>query len=774
MEEYSLLGKRVPRIDGKAKASGQAKYASDLEKPGMLWGRTKRSPYPHARILNMDCSKAERLPGVKAIVTSKDPEFARFTWGFGLPGCPKDERPLAVDKVLFVGEPVAAVAAIDEEIAQEAVDLIDVEYEELPAVTDFERARDEGAPQLHEGFKNNVSYTFTMDYGDVEKAFRESDHIREDTFKTFRTRHGFIEPHCALAYWDDASGVLTLEASKQSPYFTYRLIAACFRLPLHKMRLIQPYIGGGFGGKNDCFALDYHACLLAKKTGKPVKIAYSLEESYSCCWRKHTMTIKMKTGVKKDGTLMGIDCHLLADGGAFSAIGPLTMYLSGAFMTIPYKLPNIRHEAVRVFTNYVTSVAMQGHGTDHTRHAAELQLDMIAEDLGIDPVDIRLRNAIPNSPYKTVNGIELATCGLTETIERAAEEIGWKEKKNEKKSGTIRRGVGFGCAGYITGARLASRDASSATLRIHEDGTVSLNTGAQDAGQGSDTLMCQIVAEELGISVKEVQLNRIDTAHTPIDLCTAGSRVTFLAGHATRNAVLDVKRQLQEFGGKMWEANPEDIVFKDHQVYVEGSPDKGVPYRDFIRMACYGDEPMELLGRGYQAFNLPKVDIAHGSGKPCHNCSFATVAAEVEVDAETGKVKVIKTVASQDYGKVLNLLALEGQSDQQVSHAIGMALSEDIELKDGRILNPTLEKFRMPRASDVPMNITIPVETNDPYGPYGAKEGSESIQTAATPAIINAIHNATGVWIQELPATPDKILAALKAKRQGKVQVSLS
>lgn len=765
MEEYSIFGKRVPRIDGKAKATGQAKYASDLEKPDMLWGRTKRSPYPHARILNIDCSKAERVPGVKAIVTSKDPEFARFQWGFGLPGCPKDERPLAVDKVLFVGEPVAAVAAIDEDIAQEAVDLIEVEYEELPAVTDYERAMDPDAPQLHEGFPRNVSYTFKMDYGDVEKAFRESDHIREDTFKTFRVRHGFIEPHCALAYWDQSNGVLNLEASKQSPYFSYRLLAACFGLPLNKMRLIQPYIGAGFGGKNDCFALDFHACLLSKKTGKPVKIAYCLEESYSSCWRKHTMTVHMKTGVKKDGTLMGIDCHLLADGGAFSAIGPLTMYLSGAFMTLPYKLPSIRHEAVRVFTNYVTSVAMQGHGTDHTRYAAELQMDMIADDLGIDPVDIRLKNAIPNGPYKAVNGLDLATCGLAETIEKAAEEIQWKEKKKTKKDGIKRRGVGIGCAAYISGARLASRDASSATLRIHEDGTVNLNTGAQDAGQGSDTLMCQIVAEELGISVEDVHLTRIDTAHTPIDLCTAGSRVTFLAGHATRNAVLDVKRQLQEFGSKMWGVKPEDIVFRDYMVYAKGFTEKSVPYKNFIRLACYGDEPMELLGRGYKAFNLPKVQIQDGSGKPCHSYSFATVAAEVEVDMETGKVDVIKTVASQDYGKVLNLLAVEGQSDQQLSHGIGMALTENIEMKDGRILNPTLEDYRMPRASDVPMNTTIPVETNDPYGPYGAKEGSESIQTAATPAIINAIHNATGVWVQELPATPDKIIKALKSKK---------
>ena len=766
MPEYSVLGKRLPRVDAKDKVTGQGKYANDLVMPNMLWGKIKRSPFPHARILNIDTSKAERLPGVKGVITGKDPEFA-FKWGFGLPGCPDDETAIAVDKVRFIGEPVAAIAAMDEDLAEGALSLIEVEYEELPPVFDYEHAMDESMPLVHEDKKNNISYRFTMDYGDVEKAFKESDYVREDRFRTFRVRHAMIEPHAALAYWDPYSGSLTLQASKQSPYFTYRLLGAFFRLPLNKVRLIQPYVGGGFGGKNAPYPLDFYAPLLSKKTGKPVKIVYSQEEVFTTCWRKHTMRVDIKTGVKKDGTLMGIEAHTLADGGAFSAIGPITMWLTGTFLTMPYKLPNLKYEAIRVYTNYPAAVALQGHGVDHTRYVADVQLDMIAEDLGLDPVEIRLKNAIPAKNYETINGIKVLTSGIKECTEKVAEAIHWKERKKEsKKEGVIRRGVGFGCGLFITGARLASRDADSASIRVHEDGSVSLMTGVQDVGQGSDTLFAQIVAEELGLGLEDIRVARIDSAVSPIGFCTASSRCTFVTGHATRNAALDVKKQLQEYGSRLWEANPEDIEFKNKKVFVKGTPDKGMPFGRFVRSFNYGEQAKELLGRGSAALNLPKIDIEHGYGQPCHNFSFATCAAEVEVDIETGQVKVVNIVAADDCGRPLNPLALEGQAEGEVGRAIGFALFEENIRENGRSLNPTLLDYKLPRAPDVPTPRIIEVITDDPMGPYGAKEGSEALQVAATPAIINAIHDATGVWIKELPATAEKILKALKEKAQ--------
>jgi len=768
MEEYSVIGRRLPRVDAPIKVTGEAKYAADLVMPGMLWGKVKRSPHAHARILNIDTGKAVKLPGVKAVITGQDPEFGEYMWGGGRAGSEVGrETAIAIDKVRFVGEPVAAVAATDEEIAEEALDLIDVEYEELPGVFDPEKALEEGAPLIHGGTPNNISFPFAMNYGNVEQGFRESDHIREDTFKTFRVRHGFIEPHAALSYWD-VYGRLVHQASKQSPWFTYAILANFFNLPWNKVRLIQPFIGGGFGGKNAPYPLDFFAPILSKRTRKPVKIVYSQEEVFTTCWRKHTLIVKMKTGVKRDGTLMAIEARSIADGGAYTGVGALTMYLSGAFLTLPYKLPNLKYEAIRVFTNYPTSVAMQGHGIDHTRFAADVQLDMIAEELGIDPVEIRLKNAIPNEDYETVNGVKLRTCGIMECIENAAEGAGWKEwkKKKEGGNGTIRRGLGIGCSTYITGTRAGSRDARSCFIRIHEDGSVSLITGAQDVGQGSDTLMAQIVAEELGLTLEDVQVAHIDTLSTPIDMATAASAVTFMAGHATRNAVLDVKKQLQEFGAKMWGVRPDDVEMKDKTAFVKTDPQKKMAWRRFIRSACYGTDAMELLGRGYYALNLEPVDLKHGYGQHCHVYSFAADIVKVEVDTETGEVKVVDFVVGEDCGRPLNPLSLEGQVDQQVSHGIGMTLFEDNMRENGRILNPTFLDYKMPRAPDVPRPRSFEVITDDPLGPYGAKEGSEAAQCAATPAIINAIHDATGVWIKELPATAEKVLKAIKEKER--------
>jgi len=769
MEEYSIIGKRLPRVDAPIKVTGEAKYAADLVMPGMLWAKIKRSPHAHARILNIDTSKAKNLQGVKAIITGKDPEFGEYMWGGGRAGSEVGrETAIAIDKVRFGGEPVAAVAAIDEEIAEEALGLIDVEYEELPGVFDPEKAMEEGAPLVHDEAPKNISFRFPMDYGNVEQGFRESDHIREDTFKTFRVRHGFIEPHAALSYWD-VYGRLVHQASKQSPWFTYAILANFFKLPWNKVRLIQPFIGGGFGGKNAPYPLDFFAPLLSKRTGKPVKIVYSQEEVFTTCWRKHTFIVNIKTGVKRDGTLMAIEAHSIADGGAYTGVGALTMFLSGAYLTLPYRLPHLKYEAIRVFTNYPTSVAMQGHGIDHTRYAADVQLDMIAEELGIDPVEIRLKNAIPNEDYETINGVKLRTCGIKECIERASEASGWKEwqQKRRTQKGAIRQGLGIGCAPYITGARGGSRDARSCFIRIHEDGSVSLITGAQDVGQGSDTIMAQIVAEELGLTLEDVQVAHIDTLSTPIDLATAASAVTFVAGHATRNAVLDVKKQLQEFGAKMWGVRPEEVEMKGHTAFVKGDPKKKMPWRRFIRTACYGTEAMELLGRGYYATNLEPVDLRHGYGQHCHVYSFAADTAKVEVNTETGEVKVIDFVAAHDCGRPLNPLAVEGQVDQQVSHGVGMTLFEDNMRENGRILNPTFLDYKMSRAPDLPRPKIIDVITNDPLGPYGAKEGSEAVQVASTPAIINAIHDATGVWIKELPATAEKVLKALKEKERA-------
>ena len=422
MEEYSVVGKRIPRIDGTAKVIGEAKYAADFSMPGMLWCKIVRSPYAHAKILNIDSSQAEKLSGVKAICTGKD--FGGWTWGW-MPKT-RDEPPVAIERVRYLAEAVAAVAAVDEDTAEEAADLVRVEYEKLPGVFDPEEAMKEGAPPVHDYVQNNLSWQFHMNFGDVEKGFREADLVHEERFETGRVTHGYLEPPAGIAFYD-SSGI-TIWAAKQSPYFVYRHLAACFRLPLNKVRVIQPFIGGGFGGtKNDSLAADFCSVLLSKMTGKPVKFIYSMEEELMISRRRHNMIIYNKMGMKKDGKITAMHSKVIADGGAYTAIGPLTMYLTGCMSTLPYDLPNFKHDAYRIFTNNPVSAAMRGHGVTHTRFAAEMQMEMMAEELGIDPVAVRLKNAII-APHETVNKIKVHSAGLTEGLKTIANTPNWKMK----------------------------------------------------------------------------------------------------------------------------------------------------------------------------------------------------------------------------------------------------------------------------------------------------------------------------------------------------------
>jgi 4-hydroxybenzoyl-CoA reductase subunit alpha len=763
MEEYSVIGKRIPRVDAKAKVTGEARYAADIELPGMLWCKVLRSPYAHARILHIDTNRAERLPGVKAVATGKD--FGGFKWGF-MPQT-RDETPLAVDKVHYFAEAVAAVAAIDEDIAEEATELIKIDYEELPGVFDPEEAMKEEAPQVHDHVKKNISWEFHMDYGDVEKGFRESDLVREDRFETGRVTHGYLEPPAAVAYWD-SSGI-TLWPAKQSPYFIYRHLAACFRLPLSKVRIIQPFIGGGFGGtKNDSLAGDFCVVLLSKMTGRPVKFVYTMEEELMTSRRRHNMVIHIKTGVKKDGTLVAIQTRCIADGGAYTAIGPLTMYLTGCQTTLPYKLPNFKHDAYRVFTNNPISAAMRGHGVTHTRFAAEIQMEMIAEELGMDPAEIRLKNAVSES-HETINKITVNSCGFKEAIESLIVKPNWKERKERKKrEGYLSRGIGLSGIGFLSGARQLGHQSCAAIVRICEDGTVNYLTGATDCGQGSDTILVQIIAEELGLSVEDIEIKRVDTGLTPVDAGSYGSRVTVLAGDAAKKAAQDARQQLAEAIAKEWEVNPKDIVFKNHQVFVKESPEKALSFDKVARVACYSGTGAVIIGKGYSSYGIGPMDFDRGMGNPGTSFSFIAQTAEVEVDMETGVTRCTDIGISDDSGRPLNPMLAEGQIEGGAIQGLGQAMYEGFVMDRGKTLNPNFRDYRMPFPLDVPkINITD-IPTEEPDGPYGAKEASNGSITSTPPAVVSAIHDATGVWIKELPATPEKIWRTLKEKKKVK------
>jgi len=769
---YSILGKAIPRVDARAKVTGQAKYAADIEVANMLWGQINRSPYAHARILNIDTSKAEALPGVKAVTTGKD--FGGFKWGWS--GPTRDEEPLAVEKVRYQYEGVAAVAAVDEDTAQEACDLIEVDYEPLPGVFTPSEAMQEGAPLVHDDRPGNICVEYHWNFGDVDKAFAESYLVREDTFQTPRMAKGYLEPPAVVAYWPDPERIVYIGA-KGSPYFPYRILAKCFDLPLSNVRIITPIIGSDFGGtKNDMTPADFSAVMLAKKTGRPVKFVTSQFDALTTDLRRHPMWITVKTGVTKDGILKATSLKAVADGGAYTRMSPLTMFLVGTCQTLPYKLPNFKYDAYNYFTNNPSSAAMRGHGLYHSRFAADVQLDMIAEELGLDPVEIRLKNSIenpkPGEIYETVNDVHVATCGVQECIEKVAEAVNWKARKGQKKvEGDTAYGMGFAAATYNSGTKLSAHNACAAIVRVCEDGSVNYLTGATDVGQGSDTIMSAIVAEVLGIRLEDIDLKRVDSAFTPVDPGSYGSRVTVHAGEAATKAAEDAKSQLLEVAAQQFGVKPGDVDIKDKKVFVKSSPERNMAWERLVRIACYETPGKVIIGRGYSTQGISMyglADFSKGVGDIGTNYSFTAQASEVEVDVETGVVKCTdNNVIAHDCGFPLNTQAVETQVQGGSYHqGISAAVYEEFKMDSGQTLNPNLVDYKRPRAYEAPMTQVIHVITNDPYGPFGAKEASEGSCCSAPPSIVSAIHDATGVWIKDLPAQPEKVFWALKKKRE--------
>ncbi|MFC2013672.1 xanthine dehydrogenase family protein molybdopterin-binding subunit [Chloroflexota bacterium] len=765
MSEFSVIGKRLPRVDARVKVTGEAKYAGDFELPGMLWGKLLGSPYAHARIVNIDTSRAEKLPGVQAIITGKD--FGGYTLQYRFYA--KDIPPLAADKVRHYAEPVAAVAATDEDIAEEATELIKVDYEELPGVFEPEEAMQDRAPQIAGEFKNNICVDYHWDFGDVQKGFDESYLVREDRFRTGRVTVGFLEPPAIMANYDP-SGAITVWAAKAAPYSLYYSLADCFGLPWNKVRVIQPFIGGCFGGaKNMGDPLDFCAVMLSKKAGRPVKIVYTQEEVLTACSRRHPAIIDIKTGVKRDGSLSAIQIGVISDAGAYHYLSVTAMYLMGGLTTLPYKLPHYKYDGYAVLTNNPTSTAMRGFGVNHTRYAAEIQLEMLAEELGIDPVEIRLKNAIenprPGSSYETINKVVVKSCGAIEAIEKVAASPLWKQRAEKEKEGSISRGTGLACGVFETAQKPGGwHQSCAAIVRVCEDGTINLLTGASDAGQGSDVVLCQITAEELGVALEDIDIKRVDTAYTPCDAGTWGSRVTFLAGLATQAAAADAKQQLVIVAAEKWGVKTEDIEIKDRKVSVKSDPKKSMPFFSLVRWACYSTPGAVIIGTGYSGHEPADCDFDTGVGNDGCAYSFAAQAAKVEVDMETGQIRCTDTTIAQDCGRALNPMSVEGQYQGGSTQGIGQVLYDEFIMDRGKTLNPTFLDYKLCRSTDVPDNKVMIVEAIDPGGPFGAKEASEATTVSAPPAVVSAIHDATGIWFKELPVTPEKMVKALKSK----------
>jgi 4-hydroxybenzoyl-CoA reductase subunit alpha len=752
MREFNIVGKDVPRNDSRAKATGSALYTDDMKLPGMLYGKILKSPFAHARIVRIDTRRAAALPGVKCVITGRDtPKIKYGNWRL----FPKtqDEYPLAVDKVRFIGDEVAAVAAVDKETAEEAVGLIKVEYEELPAVFTVDSATRKGAPVIHDYCKNNISVERKIKYGNVDQAFSECDYIREDTVTVHAVSHAYLEPCSALAQCDQ-DGKITLWTSTQTPYIVQCLLASTLGLRENDVRVIKPFVGGGFGGKMELRTWEFCAAFMARKTGRPVKFTLTREEEFVLGRRRHPMKIKSKVGFKKDGTLVAKDLRIRLDGGAYNAMGPTATFLCGNFGAMLYRFPNYRFMGEHVYTNKPPASAMRGFGAPQSLYVTEIQMDMAAEELGIDPVDIRLKNAqVSGDEIPDVATIK--SCGFVDSIREVARMSGWKKKRKNLKEGS---GIGIGCYSFISGGVFnwfnTQYPFSAAEVRAFDDGTVHLLTMASDIGQGSDTILKQILAEELGLKMEDIRITSGDTAMTPqADLGSWGSRVTLMAG----NAVIDAARKIKDelFGALSARYNLNviyEMECKDGRVQPKGRPDRSLSFAETVALVQKGNRGEPLVARGsYTPRDKGLVTPAFG---------FGAQVAEVEVDKGTGLVKVKKMWTAHDCGTVINPRGVEGQLAGSIQMGLGYSLSEQFVMDKGKTLNTTFLDYKMPTAMDMPPSDVVHVDTYEFEGPMGAKEAGEGLASPTAPAIANAVYDATGYRCKDLPITPEKILKA--------------
>jgi 4-hydroxybenzoyl-CoA reductase alpha subunit len=768
---FSVIGKRLPRKDALCKATGEAHYTSDISLPRMLHGKILRSPHPHARILHIDTSRAEGLPGVKGVITWRDisADKKRSFYGVFKP----DETPLATDKVRFIGDEIAAVAAVDEACAQEAIGLIDVSYEVLPPVFDPEEALKPGAPELHEESPGNISWRLYQDLGNIEEGFGQADHIQEDRFVTGFQCHAPLEPHAAVAQFD-REGKLTVWASTQRPFFVSWDLAEALGLPQSHVRVIKPHIGGAFGGKMETSTVEFSAAYLARKTGRPVKMILTREEEFVAMRRRHASVIHIKTGVKGDGTITARSCRAVFNGGAYNSLGIVAVYLSALFQNLPYRIKNLRYEALRVYTNNTPCGAMRGFGTPQVYFAVETHMDKIAQVLRMDPAELRLKNGLEAGEV-TANGMRIMSSGYNESVRIAAKSSDWEKKRRLGGKGS---GIGMGCSSFVSGPRLRRlprhTDAysfSATLLYAHGDGKVTLVTGAADIGQGSDSILAQIAAEELGISYEHVTVEAGDTNISPLDYGTYGSRVTMMAGNATINAAKDLKGKIVKAVAEELKADPQDLSIGQDFVCSKAFPETRIPFSEavIICQRSLGGKP--VIGEGYFNPEFEGVlDIKslteQGLGNYSPAYSFGTHVVEVKVDQETGQVEVGNMIVTHDCGTPINPMAVEGQLQGSVAMGHGYALTEQVRLDKGLMLNPNFLEYAIPTSLDQGSAEIKLVDVDDPMGPFGAKEAGEGPVSPTAPSIINAIHHATGIWITEIPLDPHTLLKSMKKREQ--------
>ncbi|MBI2880213.1 MAG: xanthine dehydrogenase family protein molybdopterin-binding subunit [Candidatus Tectomicrobia bacterium] len=770
------VGQHIERVDGWPKVLGEPVYAGDLKLPGMLHCALHRSAHPHARLLGEDAARAKAHPGVRAVVTGQDllavPGLDPY-FGFIF----RDQPLLAIGKVRFIGEPVAAVAADTREEAEAAAALVRVEYDPLPVVDDPVEAARPGSPTVHDtirpgplypnlrashhGPDSNVCTHYRLRVGDVDRALAEAAAVFEDTFRSPPAQHAHLEPHSAVARVDP-DGHVTVWTSSQSPSPLRMWLASMFGVPQNRVRVIVPYLGGGYGGKL-YLKMEPFAVLLSKWTGRPVRAVARREEVFYLCSR-HGAAVRIKTAVSREGKISAQQFEIHYDCGAYAESGPRVAWKAAATASGPYKIPNVRVDSLLVYTNKTPAGAFRGFGVPQITFAQEAHMDVAAEYLGRDPVELRMEHALQEGD-RYPSGELLDCVAIKECLAKAAEAFGWTASgraagRASGSGGRVARGRGVGLAIKTT----ATPTGSEALLALNADGTANLLVSTVEMGQGCDTVLSQLAAEALGIPVGKVRLVRPDTDVTPFDMATASSRSTFHMGNAIQRAAAEVRRELFAAASEILEVPPDQLELADGRVFVAGLPERGLSLADVFQQKLSKTPGGCLVGRGtYMTQAAPEDPKTGRTEKLTVNWSSSAAAAEVEVDRETGVVKVLRLFVAANAGKAIHMRHCEQQILGAAILNVGLTLFEQMDYQNAQLLNGSFLEYMVPTFEDVPGQfVPLVLEESHPLGPYGAKGVGESGCIATTPAIVNAIHDAAGVWVRDLPVTPEKVLRAIR------------
>jgi len=749
----STIGQNTPQVNARAKVLGRAQYTGDLKLPGMLHAKVLRSPYPSARIVSIDAAAARALPGVRAVLTGAD--APRTCWGVSH----KERRILAEGVVRFAGEEVAAVAADTEEIARDAMDLIRVEYEELPAVFSPETALEETAPHIHSGRQSNLAHEIQFHRGDVDAGFAKADLVHEATYSTHAQYPGYLEPMGTLATVD-ADGRLQVWASTQSVFLARARLSAALEMPVSMVRVIAATVGGGFGGKiieDDNTLL---AGLLALRCGRPVRLVNNRLEDFLAACSSLPERITLRLGMRLDGTIVAKDVRILADCGAYAGLCGEIMHVTAMRSDNMHRLDNVRCHAKLAYTHNPPHGAFRGFGGTQMLFALNSHIDTMARKLGLDPVQVHKINAI-RAGDTSVHGWKIGSTGLIDCLDQCTQAVGWNNEVAQAAHSVKRRGKGVAAAMHVSGNRtMGNWDGSTVLLKVNEDGRVLLHTAEGDMGQGAQTMLSQLVAHELKLPLSHVQIVAPDTDAAPYAIGSLASRVTIIAGNAALVAARIARDQLLGAAAQLLATTPDQCELDDGGVCLISDPNQRKTRSEVVRHHIWrhGGQGLQVQGTWDPDTVMFDKDL-YGNIAPAY--SFAAQAVEVEVDTETGQVKLLQSFVSDDCGKALNPMAVHGQSNGAAAQAVGWALYEQLQLDQGRLVNGNFADYTMPTSDSLPELRSGIVESNEPNGPFGAKGASETAILPGAAAIANAVFAAVGVRITDLPITPEKVLAAL-------------